>query len=450
MNVIREDVDALNAVLKVKVAKEDYQEKVKTTLDKYRKTAKIPGFRPGHIPFAMIEKQYGPSVVADELNKTVNEALYSYIQDNNLNILGNPIPKEDAEVVGDFKNPGDFEFVYSIGLSPEINVSLSGKNKFDYMKVKVDEKLIGKQVEDLRRRYGKLSSADEVAEGDMILAQFVELDENGAIKEGGVLHSSTVSMEFIEDKNVKKELTGKKVGEKVVVDPVKVSRGDKDMAAMLGVDADKLADLSNKFQLTINDIKRMELAELNQELFDKLFGEGEVKSEADLKKRVAADLSEMFADDSDRLLTRSVYDTLIEKTDVKLPDDFLKNWIRLSNEKPISKEQIEAEYDGYAKGLKWQLIQNNIFKANDIKLDGEEAVAFTKDLLVKNYAQYGLPAPGDEELTTSARQVLSNKEEANRIYDMLAESKLTEFFKNTVKLNEKEVSYDEFVALASK
>lgn len=450
MNIIREDVDALNAVLKVQVAPEDYQSKVKATLDKYRKTAKIPGFRPGHIPAAMIQKQYGPSVLADELNKIVNEGLYNYIQENKLEILGNPIPKAGSDVKGDFQKPDTFEFEYEIGMSPEIKIALSGKNKFDYVKVKVDDELIGKQIDDLRRRYGKLSSAEEVADKDLVLAQFVELNDDDSIKEGGILHSSTISMEFVEDKKTKKALTGAKVGDKVVVDPATVSRGGKDTAAMLGIKEEELDSISNKFQLTINEVKRMELAELNQELFDRLFGEGAIKSEKELKAKVAEDLSKMFETDSDRLLTRSVYETLIDKTEVELPDTFLKRWIKLSNEKPITEEQIDADYDSYSKNLKWQLIQGDIFKKNDIKLDNAEAIEFTKSLLVSNYAQYGMPAPEDKELTTAAMQVLQNRDEANRVYDMLAETKLTEYFKNTVKLNEKEVSYDEFVEMASK
>ncbi len=449
MNIIREDVDALNAVLKVKVSTEDYQSKVKNTLEKYRKTAKIPGFRPGHVPMALIQKQHGKAVLADELNKIVNDGLYKYIAENKLEILGNPIPKEGTDIVGSFDQPADFELEYVIGFSPAIEIPLSAKSKYDYVKVKIDDALMNKQVEDLRRRYGKLISADEVGATDMILAQFLELNEDESIKEGGILHSSTISMEFVSDQKVAKSIVGKKQGDNVVVDPATVSRGGKDTAAMLGIQEEALATISAKFQMTINEIKRMEMAELNQELFDKLFGPDNVKTEEELKGRIAEDLKNMFANDSDRLLTNVIYKDLIEKTKVSLPDAFLKRWIKLSNEKPVTDEQIEAEYDAYAKSLKWQLIQGNIFKTNEIKLDQQEAIEFTKSLLVSNYAQYGIPAPEDAELTKSALSVLQNKEEANRIYDMLAEQKLTNYFKSTVKLNEKEVSYDDFVALAS-
>lgn len=449
MKVVREDIDALNAVLKVEVAPADYETTVKQELDKYRKTAKIPGFRPGTVPFSLVKKQYGRAVLAEELNKLVNKSLYDFIQENKISILGNPIPKEGTDVKGDFDNPSTFEFEYEIGLSPEVKVNLSAKNKFEYNKVKVDDELIGKQIDDLRRRYGKLGTAEKTSDTDMILGQFVELNEDESIKEGGILNSSTISVEFVEDKTTKKALTGLKVGDKVVVDPAKVSRGERDTAAMLGIKPEQLNDISGKFQITVNEIKRIELAEMNEELFNKLFGEGVVKTEAELKERIAEDLKNMFVNDSDRLLTKFVYQDLMKNTEVQLPDAFMKRWIKLSNEKPITDEQIAADYDSYSDNLKWQLIQGEIFKSNDIKLDNQEVIEFTKGLLVSNYAQYGIPAPADDELTKSAMQVLQNKDEVNRIYDMLAESKLTKFFKETVKLNEKEISYDDFVALAN-
>lgn len=448
MEVTKENVSDLTAIIKVKIESSDYQSNVTKTLENYRKQANIPGFRKGKVPFGIIKKQYGQSVLAEELNKLVNDSLFKFIDEEKLDILGNPLPVDNDGVVGDFNNPADFEFSYEIGLTPEINVKLSGRNKFDYTKVKIDDELVNKQIDDLRRRYGKLKSAEEVMEKDMVLGQFVELNEDETIKEGGVLHSSTVSMEFVEDKKTKKELLGKKVGDTLTVDPLAVSRGGKDTAAMLGVKEEELANLSNKFQFKITEIKRMELAELNQELFDKLFGEGSVTSEEQMKVKIVEDLEKMFERDSDRILTRRITNDLIKKTEISLPDDFLKRWIHASQKEPISMEVIENEYEGYSKGLKWQLIQNAIFKNNDIKIEREEAIEFTKGLLVSQYAQYGIPAPEDEELTKSATQVLSNKEEADRISEMIVENKLTEFYKSTVKLNDNEVSYDEFVKIA--
>jgi trigger factor len=450
MNVVREDIDALNALLKIKVTSEDYQKKVSDTLKDYRKKVNMPGFRAGHVPMGLIQKQYGKSVLLEELNRVVNHSLQKYLAENKVEILGNPIPKTDGEVEGDFNKPEDFEFTYEIGLAPKFNVSVTKKDKYNYVKVKVDKTLIDKQIDDLRRRYGKLISSEEVSDNDLIMAQFVELNEDESIMEGGILHSSTISVEFVTDKKVAKALKGQKPGFKMIVDPAAVSRGGKDTAAMLGIDEAKLDTVSNKFQMTITEVKGMELAELNAELYDKLFGPGTVTDEKGLRERVKNDLDGMFVGDSDRMLTKSVYDDLLAKTKLELPDEFLKRWIKLSNEKEISEEQINEDYANYAKSLKWQLIQGNIFKTNDIKLENEEVIHYTKGLLASNYAQYGMPAPEDEELTKSAMEVLQNREEANRVYEMLAEQKLTSFFKETVKLNEKEVSYDEFKEMAEK
>jgi trigger factor len=449
MNVIREDIQAGTALLKVQIAPADYQSKVNASLEKYRKQAKIPGFRPGKTPMGLIQKQYGKAVLGEELNKIVNDALYKYIQEEKIEILGNPIPKDDVEVKGDFNQPTDFEFAFEIGLLPKFNIELSPKSKFDYVKVKIDDTLLDKQIDDLRRRYGKLVASEEVGEKDMILGQFVELNDDETIKNQGIMHSSTISVEFIEDKELLKTFKGKKIGDKVIVDPKKVSRGDKDLAAMLGIKEENLSSISSKFQLTINEIRHMEMAELNQELFDKLFGEGAISSEKELKERISVDLERMFENDSDRLLTNKVYDELMDKTNLELPKDFLKRWIKLTNEKPISMEEIDSQFDGYEKSMKWQLIQGQIFKDNDLKLDQKEVLEFTKGLLINQYAQYGIPSPEEKELNEAAIRVLSNKEESSRIYEMISETKLTEYFKNTVKLNEKLVPYDDFIKIAS-
>jgi len=448
MNITKENVDDLNALLKVTVEKSDYQEKVDKALSDYRKKASIPGFRKGKVPMGIVKKQYGRTVLGDELNRIVSEGLFKYVEEQDFEVLGNPLPKNDIQVKGDFDNPDTFEFTYEIGISPKVDIKLSGKNKYEYTKVKVDKELIDKQLEDLTRRYGKLVSGKEVGEKDMVLGQFVELNEAGEILEGGIMNSSTISMEFINDEKLKKEMIGKKAGDKVTVNPFSVSRGGSDTASMLGIDESQLGSISDQFQLTINEVKVMEPAELNQELFDKLFGEGEVTTEKEMRDKVKADLVQMFEKDSDKILTRRISNDLIAKSDIQLPDGFLKRWILASQKNPITMDEVEKDYENYARSLKWQLIQNSIFKNNDMKVEQEEAMNYTKSLLVNQYAQYGMPAPEDAELTQSAQQVLANQKEAQQIYDMLAEEKLTKYFKETVKLDEKEVDYDEYVKIA--
>ena len=445
MKITRQEIDAQNGVLKVEIAAADYQNKVKAALDKYRKTAKIPGFRPGHVPAGLIQKQYGKSVLLEELNKLTNDALYRYVIDEKLEILGNPLPIENG-VEGSFDAPADFVFSYEIGYSPAFELPISSKTKMEYNTVKIDKKLLSKQTEDLRRRYGKLISSDVVSDKDMVMGKFEELDTNG-VKEGGISHSTTISMEFLDNKAGVKLLTGKKVNDSFVLDLTLVSKGPEDAAAMLGIAPEAYAGLESKFQFTINDIKRMEMAELNEELFQKLFGD-EVKTEEEMNKRIEADLARMFEEDADRLFTKNAFDLLIAETKMTFPETFLKRWIKSSSEKPVSDEDLDREFDAYLNSLKWQLIQTKIFKDNNIQLTNQEVIDYTKSLVLGNYAQYGLPAPDDAELTETAQRLLQNKEQANGIYDRLAEAKLTAFFKSTISLTKKELAYDDFVAMA--
>lgn len=443
MNVVEEKIDDLNAVIRVQIAPEDYSEKVDKTLKDYRKQANIPGFRPGKVPMSLIKNKYGKAVLAEELNKVVNESINNFITTNQVEILGNPMPKEDEEVKGDFNNPGEFEFAYEIGLAPEFDVNLSKKNKFDYLKVEINDEMLDKEVESLAKRYGSLVAAEEAGEKDMVLGEFKQID-------GEITNTSTISLEFIEDDKVKKELVGQKVGATLKIDPRKVSRGDEDMGAMLAISKEEAAALEGDFEFKITEIKTMVPAAVDQALFDKLFGEGNVKSEEELKERIKADLERMFTNDSDRLLSQSISDKLIEKTDFELPEEFLKRWIMASSEKEVTREELYADFDNYAKSLKWQLIQNKIIKNNDIKVEPDEVMEYTKGLLVNQYAQYGMPAPEEDQLVSQANEVLKNREEANKIYDNIYGSKMLAFFKETVKLNEKSLPYDDFVKEAYK
>jgi trigger factor len=445
MNVIREDLNALNARLKVKVSPEDYQPKVSETLSKYRKTANIPGFRPGHAPMGMIQKQYGKSVLFDEVSKMVTDAINNYIYEEKLNLLGNPIPVEENGFNGDFSNPTDFEFIYEIGFPPSIEVAINKKDSFDFEKVDVNQELINKQAEDIRRRYGKLVSTDEVQEKDLILGRFVELNDDKSVKEGGIDHTSSISLEFLDSDDVRKLFVGKKVGDSIELNPDDVSKGPKDKAAMLGVKEDALENVGSLFSYTINEVKAMELAELNSDLFLKLYPDATVTNEEEFVARIKSDLEKMFEQDSDKKLYRTIYDSLMEKVNADFPDDFLKRWIKQVNDKPVTDEQIEAEYEGYRNMLKWQLIEKTLFDKHNLVIDQTELVNFTKHLLRTNYANYGIFEVDEEELTQSAMKFLQDKKQTDSIISRLAEDKLINLFKTEATLKEKLVSYEEFI-----
>jgi trigger factor len=375
----------------------------------------------------------------------VTDAINNYISEEKLNLLGNPIPVEENGFSGDFSNPTDFEFIYEIGFPPQIDVTITKKDTFDFEKVDVNQELISKQAEDIRRRYGKLVSSDEVKEKDLILGRFVELNDDKSVKEGGIDHTSSISLEFLDSNDAREMFVGKKVGDSVELNPNDVSKGPKDKAAMLGVKENELENIGSLFSYAINEIKSMELAGLNEELFLKLYPDATVTNEDEFLARIKSDLEKMFEQDSDKKLYRTIYDSLMEKVNADFPDDFLKRWIKQVNDKPVTDEQIESEYDGYRNMLKWQLIEKTLFDKHNLVIDQMELVNFTKHLLRTNYSNYGIFEVDEEELTQSAMKFLQDKKQTDAIISRLAEDKLINLFKTEASLKDKVVSYEDFI-----
>lgn len=446
MNITKEDIDDLNAVVRVNLEESDYIDQVTSVLKDHRKKARVPGFRPGMVPMGMIKQMYGRSVLAEELNRAASNSLYQYITENKIEILGNPLPKNE-EIKLDLDKSKNFEFIYDLGIAPKVNLKISNKDKFDLLEIQIDDKLIEKNANELRKRFGKVGNSDVTAGNEMVQGDFRELDGK-ELKEGGIYHTSTIALEYIEDEKVKKTLLGKKAGDKIVVDPHKVSKGGADLAAMLNIDKEQAAKLKSKFEFEVKQIYSVELAELNEEFFDKAFGKGVVKTEDEFKNKLSEELSKQLAVDSKRKLQNDIIIELLNKAKLALPDDFLKRWLLLTNDK-LTQEQLDEEYEEYAKSLKWQLIQNKIIKDHDIKVEHTDVVEHTKGLMRQQMAQYGMQDMPEEELTSSANRVLENREEAQRVYQQLYDVKVMELFENTFKLKNKSVSYDEFVKLAT-
>jgi len=449
MQITQEKIDDRNALLKIKVEPKDYDANYSEALKRARKQAQMPGFRPGKVPMGVIKSRYGKSLLADELNKVLNQSIQSYISEKELKILGSPIPSETHEDSGNWEEPGEFEFVYELGLAPGLDVEIGKKDKFEYFNIKVDDKLVDEEVNRMAKRYGKVEDVEEAGKDDMLVGDFVELNEDESIKEAGVMNDSTVSLEFI-DKDQAKRFEGIKRGEERVVKPSLLARDKEDLGRMLGLSGEPLDSVSDTFKFIVRDIKRMQPAELTEEFFKKIFGEDtDVKTEKDFRNRVAKDLANHFKTDADRLFKRDISKKLIEKYQPELPDDFLKKWIRLSNEKPISAEEVENDYDEYKRSLQWQLIFNELVNNKDISVSQEDVIGRTKELLKSNYAQYGLPEPEDKELEESAQRVLTNQDEARKVYDMLYDEKLIEYIRENASVKDKEVSFDKFVEMAS-
>lgn len=450
MNITQEKKDELNAVVKIDIEKSDYQPLYEKALKDYRRRVNLPGFRQGHVPMGIIKKRFGKSLLAEEINQLLNNSIRNYIDEQKLDVLGSPIPSDEHTDAGNWDEPGDFQFFYDLALAPSFEVKIDGKTKFDYHKVEVSDEMVDEQIENLTRRYGKLSDADVAEDGDLLLGTFVELDENDEIVEGGIMNTSSISLEFVKDEDSKKKLTGLKADDFAIIDPLKVSSGTDDLAKMLGIDNDRAAEITHDFRFNVKEVKRMQRAELNREFFDKLFKEGEVTSEEEFRARIKADMEKMFEADSDRLFKREVMKALQEKLKLDLPDEFLKRWIRISNEKPITDEELEKDYPEYARGLVWQLIQNQLIKEFELKVEADEVLEYTKSLVANNFRQYGMPVPEDEELSDYAKNALKNQDEVRRVYEQIYDNKLMNKIKETSKINEIALPYDQFVEFAQK
>lgn len=442
MNITQEKIDELNAVLKVKVEANDYLPKVETALKDYQKKASIPGFRPGKVPTGMIKKMYGKSIMVDEINKLLNDSLYNYLHENKIEVLGNPLPQKDSVI--DWDNQQEFEFLYDMGLAPKFSVELSAKDKFEYQTVKVDETLVDKYVSDIAKRYGKVESVEVSSAEDLLNGDFVELDANGEILAGGIFKTGSLFLDRVKDEATKKALTGLKKEDKVVVEAKKLSENATDLAALLGIDKEVAENLNAKLQFTVKGISRLAAAEINQEFFNKIYGEGNVSTEAEFRDKIKGELANMFVNDSERKFYNEVVDHLMAKVKFDLPTEFLKRWIVAANEKPVTFEQVDAEFDNYSKGLKWQLIENKIIEENNIQVTNEEVIEHTKQLILQQFAQMGQGPMGDEELNQTAQRVLSNQEEAKKLYEKLYGQKVMELFKTKFTLENKEVAYDDF------
>lgn len=447
MDIVQEEIGNLNKVIKLKLTPKDYQGKYEEALNKVKKEVSIPGFRPGKVPKSLVKKKYGKSILAEEINKIINDSLYKFIGDNEMRILGQPIPKEAGEKEGDWDNPKDFNFEYEIGLMPDLDIDLS-KFKLDYNKIKIDDKLIKKEIEDLSKRFGAVSEPEVAGKGDFLIGTLVELDENGEIKVGGIMKDTSIRTEAIEDQATIKMLVGVKAGDKVTVDVRKVWHKEVELSNILEKTVEELKDINDKFEFQIKEIKHLTPAKINQELYDKAFGKDVVKTDEELEEKIKEVLAPSFNRDQDYVFKNAAVELLLDKVKVDLPDAFMKKWIQLSSENPVTAEQVEAEYDKYAKGMKWQLIENELIKQNEIQVTQAEVLEYQKNAMAQQYAQYGFPMD-DEMLGKLAMESLQNREEYEKLSNHLYNERITQVLKEKMKVKENEVSMDKFVEIAT-
>jgi trigger factor len=448
MNITQEKIDELNSVLKVEVSAEDYETKVEKSLKDHQKKMNLPGFRPGKVPFTVVKKMYGKAVLVDEINKIVIDSMYEYLGQNNIDILGNPLPNKEKMNNVDFDNQKNFEFFYDLGLSPQFEMEALEKLEAKYHNIAINDDVVEKYLNDIRRRFGKYTNPEQVADGDLIYCEFTEL-ENGEPKEGGINHKSSIALDLVKNKTSKDKFIGLKKDDSTDLDIVKTFGDNHEVALMLNVPEEKVAGLKNKFRVKIMAISRVDLAPLDKELFEKVYKSDNIETEEQLKERIKKDAEVSFASESDKNFVDNVVHLLIEKTKISLPDAFLKRWLLETNNEKFTAEQVEKEYSIYVDSLKWQLIENKLLKDNNIEVTRDSVKEYIKDYFRKSVPAGADSDMPDDKLDDIAERMLQNKDEAKRLYDKLYDDKVRELFKSKIKMKKEEVIYEEFVKLAT-
>ena len=448
MNVSHQNTDNLNAVISIEISKADYQDKVDKSLRAYGQKANIPGFRKGKVPFSILTKMFGKSVRVEEINRLVSEALYNYIRDNKLNILGEPMTAEDMTV--DLDAQDDFTFRFDVALAPELDVKVDKKIKVPYYTITVDDDMVKRQNEAFLSRFGKQVSDDESTdERDLIKGSMVELASDGTPLEGGITVESTiVSPNYFKSDDEKAKFPGVKKGDRVVFNPSKSCNASvAELASMLNTDKEKAANVTADFEMTVTDITHLQPAELNQELFDNVFGKDVVKSEEEYFAKLREMIARQLVPESDYKFSIDAR-AAIEKAvgDFELPDAFLKRWL-LATDKERKAETIDDDYSRMVPDLKWQLIKEQIVKQFDIHVDDNDLKALAKRVAASQFAQYGMTGVPDDVLERYGNEMLSSKETRSRLINQATEQKIQTAIKESVTLNHKEVSMEKFQKL---
>lgn len=450
MNIEREETGTLTATIKLKLDPTDYAPAVDKVLKEQRKTAAWPGFRPGQVPMSIVKKRIGKSVLVNEVERLIDVNLRNYIQENKMRVLGQPLPRTDEAKANDWDQPGEFNFLYEVGMAPSFDVEMSEKLGVEMPVVDVDDALLDKEIADMRRRYGSLSDAETAGATDMVIGDLIEQDENGEIKPGGLMNRTTITLEELADEATRALFTGKAVGDALQVDPQKVSKDHDDLAKMLGTDHGAVHYLQGNMLFRIAEIKRLEPAEIGPALFDRVFGQGAVADETAFRAKVKEGLEGMFSRDSERVFKRLVMRKLAEDAKIELPDNFLKRWISATSEKPITPEELESGYEGYAEGLRKQLLEDRIVEKYGLEAKGEELNEFAKRYVADQFAQYGMPAPEGDKLQEMAGRMLGEQEQIKKMRDAIVDQKLTAHFKAMLSPKENRLAFDDFVNLARK
>ena len=435
MNITRENKDALNAVVTINIEKSDYADKVNNILSDYRKSANVPGFRKGQVPMGLVKKQYGKAVTIDEVNKLLQESLGKYLTEEKLDVLGSPLPTPQDDIDWDAEM---ISFNFEIGLSPEFDIKLKGRKAIPHYIIQADDKLIQDQITNIQKQYGQLISKSEVSEGDEITGVFFN-------DEAGIESTTTITTDKFKGKTNLKKFLGAKVGDIITVKTKGLFNDSHDLMTYLKIDHDAAHELNVQVTFSINEINTRGLADLDQELFDKLFGKDVVKTVTELKDKLKADAEKQFIQQSDQKLLNDVTEYLVENTKFDLPQDFLQKWLQTAGDQVLTEAEAKAEYEKSEKSMRYQLIESKLIVENNLQVDFEQLKAFASDQIKAQMAQFGQLNPTEKEVEDIVARVMSNQDEVKRMSEQLTSQKLLAFYKDNAKLKSKTLSYDAFV-----
>ena len=447
MNITQEKINDLNAVVKIKIAPEDYTEKVEKAIKDQAKKANLPGFRKGMVPAAHIKKMYGRSILVEEINNLLSETLNKHLTDNKVDILGQPLPVLDdtKEFKWDFTD--EFEFDYELGLAPEFDVNITSKNKFTKYDVKADEDTLAARIKNIRKSYGKMTNPEVSAEDDVLYAELTQLSADGSVFEGGINHTGSIRLDQVTDKKILKSLVGLKKDDVVELDVQKAfDNNEVIIAKLLNIGEEDAKDLQSKFSITVKNVNRLEEADLNPEFFDKLFGAGAVTDEAGFTAKITEEVEGMFNQDADRKLQNDIYTSLLESVKMELPDEFLRKWLKATNEK-LTEQELAEGYEDFAKNLKWTLIENKIIKDNSIEIKYEDVFHTAKQRLDAQFRMYSPSPMPEDQLAQYTATFLKEKDNANRIFDEVKALKVFDYIQSTATIDQKEIAYNKFIEL---
>jgi trigger factor len=444
MNIVKENIDDLNALIKVKIEKVDYEERVEKTLKDYRKKANLKGFRPGNVPIGLIKKMYGTAVKVEEINKSISEGVQKFLVDEKIDILGDPLPREDEGKVMNFETDEEFELDFEIGISPEFEIKLSKKNKITGYKITIDEKMKSDYVDNIARRYGNFMPAEMVEDKDLLKGDIMQLNSDGTVNPDGFsANNSTLSVNVIKDEAIKASFIGHKIKDVIDFDIKKAFPSDYEIAGLLQKKKEETEGVEGNFRFIINEVTRFTPAEVNQELYDMVYGADVVKSNEEFEEKINGEIASNLEKETDYKLLTDLKEYVTSKTEITFPEDFLKKWLMRVNEN-LTQEQLDKDFDSFIQDLKWQLIRNKVATDNKMTVTEEELQDEAEIITRYQFQQYGYYYATDEQISGFAKQTLSNQEEAKKIAAKILDNKVLLHLKDVVKVDEKEISSEEF------